>query len=60
MNHGASRRTLWAAVAFLAVGIAKSKVVEQDWWRGGLETLALGGSAAALAYLVGLALSGIA
>lgn len=45
---------------FLAVGIAKSKIVEQAWWRGGLETLALGGSAAGVAYLVGLALSGIA
>jgi vacuolar iron transporter family protein len=52
--------TILTGAGFLAVGIAKSKIVEQAWWRGGLETLALGGSAAVVAYLVGLALSGIA
>ncbi|MCB0828172.1 MAG: VIT1/CCC1 transporter family protein [Solirubrobacterales bacterium] len=52
--------TILTGLGFLAVGIAKSKIVEQAWWRGGLETLALGGSAAGVAYLVGLALGGIA
>lgn len=60
ITHPYTVSVILTGVAFLAVGIAKSNVVEQDWWRGGLETLALGGSAAALAYLVGLALSGIA
>lgn len=54
---------LWSAVltgiAFFAVGMAKSRVVEQRWHIGGIETLLIGGLAAALAYLVGLALKGI-
>jgi VIT1/CCC1 family predicted Fe2+/Mn2+ transporter len=48
------------AVAFFAVGSLKSKVVGRRWWRGGLETLLVGGAAAAVAYLIGLALEGIA
>lgn len=46
-------------MGFFAVGVIKSKVVHQIWWKGGLQTLALGGSAAAVAFLVGAALQGI-
>jgi vacuolar iron transporter family protein len=54
---------LWSglstAAAFFAIGAIKSRFVNKPWYSSGLETLLLGGGAAALAYLVGILLQGL-
>ena len=40
-------------VTFFAIGAAKSLWSDTPWWRSGLETLAIGGAAAGVAYGVG-------
>jgi VIT1/CCC1 family predicted Fe2+/Mn2+ transporter len=53
----------WSAaltgVAFFAVGAVKARLVDQRWWRSGAETLLIGGAAATLAFLAGVALEGV-
>lgn len=43
---------------FFAVGSVKARWSTSSWWRSGLVTLAIGGIAAALAFLAGTALKG--
>ena len=53
----------WSAaltgLAFFTVGALKAGIVGQRWWRSGAETLLIGGAAAALAFLTGVALEGV-
>ncbi len=46
--------SIWmTGAAFFAIGALKSRWSLAPWWRSGLETLAIGGVAAGLAYVVG-------
>lgn len=48
------------ALAFIGIGIAKSRATDMGAWRSASETLALGGGAAALAFVVGWLLRNVA
>ncbi len=46
--------SIWATgITFFAVGAIKARWSLTPWWRSGLETLAIGGTAAVIAYSVG-------
>ena len=47
------------AIVFFAIGSAKSLWLTVPWWRAGLETLAIGSAAAALAYAAGVLLKNV-
>lgn len=46
------------AVTFVLIGLFKGRLLGRPLWSSGLETLAVGGTAAAMAYLVGVWLKG--
>ncbi|ETX28859.1 VIT1/CCC1 transporter family protein [Roseivivax isoporae] len=48
--------TVATLAAFFAIGALKSRWSLRSWWRTGIETLLVGGTAAAVAYAVGAAL----
>jgi len=48
------------AVTLLVLGMLKTRVTRRNWIRSGLETLAVGGIAAAAAYGIGILLRGLA
>ncbi len=60
LDHAFAWSALMTAVAFLAVGALKARFVDQSWWRSALETLVVGGLAAALAYAAGALLQSVA
>ena len=45
-------------VALFSLGVAKSFVTKQRWWKSGLEVFVLGGGCAAIAYIVGALVEG--
>jgi VIT1/CCC1 family predicted Fe2+/Mn2+ transporter len=48
--------TLMTGVTFFSIGSLRSRWSPSPWWRAGLQTFAIGITAAAMAYLVGLIL----
>lgn len=48
------------SLTFVLIGALKSRWSVQPWWQSGLVTLAIGGAAAAVAYLIGAWLRGVA
>jgi VIT1/CCC1 family predicted Fe2+/Mn2+ transporter len=65
LPHGQSRQSFAAssvltAVTFFVVGFLRGRIVEKRPWAAGLETLFIGGSAAAVAFLVGTLLQHLA
>lgn len=58
-------RPFWVAgiatsMTFFSIGALKSRWSVQPWWKSGLITFAIGGGAAAVAYVIGAGLRGIA
>ena len=47
------------ALTFMIVGTLKSLITRTKWWRGALEMLLIGGTASALAYVIGIILASI-
>lgn len=60
LDHAFTWSAVMTGIAFLVVGATKSRFVDQAWWRSALETLVVGGLAAALAYAAGVLLQNVA
>ena len=64
IDNGMPNPFLWSAIAtaitFFAIGIFKAKVVSAKKIRSGIETVAIGGMAATMAYGIGWLLRGVA
>lgn len=59
VEHAFAWSAVMTGVAFFVIGALKSRFVDQSWWRSGLETFAVGGLAAALAYAAGAVLENL-
>lgn len=59
-QHMFGLSAVFAALAFITVGVLKGHIVRLPKWRGAVETLAIGGAAAVVAYGVGHLLGGLA
>ena len=53
MEHAFPAACVTTAIVFAAIGAVKSLWSPRPWWRSGLETLGVGGGAAAVAYAIG-------
>ena len=51
--------TLMTGLTFFSIGSFRSRWSPMPWWRSGLETFAIGISAAIIAYLVGVLLGSV-
>ena len=60
VEHAFRWSALMTGVAFFVVGALKARFVDHAWWRSALETLAVGGAAAVLAYAAGAFLQAVA
>jgi len=54
-----STSTLMTGLTFFFIGSLRSRWSPAPWWRAGLETFAIGTTAAAMAYLVGVVMAGL-
>lgn len=53
LTHGFTVASILTLITFFAIGSLKSRWSLSPWWKSGLETLAIGGVAAGIAYYVG-------
>lgn len=59
LSHGFAVAAATTGLVFVLIGALKSRWSIRPWWRSGLETLVIGGAAAAVAYGVGVVLRGL-
>jgi VIT1/CCC1 family predicted Fe2+/Mn2+ transporter len=53
LNNAFEVASIATSLTFILIGALKSRWSTEPWWRSGLVTLAIGGGAAAVAYIVG-------
>jgi len=59
MTHAFSKACVVTGVTFVVIGALKSRWSVRPWWQSAITTLAIGGGAAAVAYLIGAWLRGL-